>query len=239
MFQGSYCGDPPGMTDVLSHWNFDPVVLVAIALVAGWSLRQRSGAGLTCAMLLLLAFISPLCAASVALFAARSVHHLLLIAAAGALALAVPLRSTRRPIPVLPVLAVMTLVFWAWHISALYEAALANTLIYWAMQISILVSAYAYWRAIRIGKPVAVVTGLVGGAVQMGILGALLTFATRAFYPTHGAGALAWGITALSDQQIGGLIMWVGGMVPFAVLSAVIGRNGWRRLTKPMVRAVP
>ena len=42
-------------------------------------------------------------------------------------------------------------------------------------------------------------------AVHTSILGALLTFATRVWYPAYAARPRAWGLTPLEDQQIGGL----------------------------------
>jgi putative membrane protein len=43
----------------------------------------------------------------------------------------------------------------------------------------------------------------------MGLLGALITLAPRLVYQSHALTAPSWGLTALEDQQLGGLIMWV------------------------------
>ena len=43
------------------------------------------------------------------------------------------------------------------------------------------------------------------------ILGAFLTFAPNAWYPHYELTVPAYGITALEDQQIGGVIMWIPG----------------------------
>jgi putative membrane protein len=46
------------------------------------------------------------------------------------------------------------------------------------------------------------------------ILGALLTLGTVAWYPLYGGRSEAWGLTAIEDQQLAGLVMWVpGGLV--------------------------
>jgi len=45
-------------------------------------------------------------------------------------------------------------------------------------------------------------------AIHSGLLGALLTFARTVWYPDY-SNTQVWGLTALEDQQIGGLIMWV------------------------------
>jgi putative membrane protein len=44
--------------------------------------------------------------------------------------------------------------------------------------------------------------------VQMGLLGALLTFAARPLYAPHLASTAAWGFSPLEDQQLAGLVMW-------------------------------
>jgi putative membrane protein len=47
--------------------------------------------------------------------------------------------------------------------------------------------------------------------LQMGLLGAWLTFAGRPLFAVHAATTWAWGLSQLQDQQLGGLIMWVIG----------------------------
>jgi putative membrane protein len=51
--------------------------------------------------------------------------------------------------------------------------------------------------------------------VQMGLLGAMLAFAGRAIFPWHFGRTLVWGLTALEDQQLGGVFMWVPGVALF------------------------
>ena len=41
------------------------------------------------------------------------------------------------------------------------------------------------------------------------VLGALLTFAPRPWYSSYVITAPAWHLSALEDQQLGGLIMWI------------------------------
>lgn len=44
-------------------------------------------------------------------------------------------------------------------------------------------------------------------------------------YPTYGAAPRVWGLAPLTDQQIGGLIMWIpGALVFFTVLTIVFMR---------------
>ncbi len=58
-------------------------------------------------------------------------------------------------------------------------------------------------------------------AIHTGILGALLTFAPRLWYPAYSKTTQAWGLTPLQDQQIGGLIMWVPASLVYIVARVV------------------
>jgi putative membrane protein len=56
-------------------------------------------------------------------------------------------------------------------------------------------------------------------AAHTGLLGALLTVAGTLWYPIHEQRGLPYGVCALEDQQLAGLIMWV----PAGAILAVIG----------------
>ena len=91
MWEGVYCGPAPLPEEVLWRWNFDPLAVAVIAALAVWYGRSR--AGVLGVAVLAVAFLSPLCALSSALFSARVMHHILLVAvAAPLLALAQPAR---------------------------------------------------------------------------------------------------------------------------------------------------
>jgi len=67
----------------------------------------------------------------------------------------------------------------------------------------------------------------------MNALGLLLTFAPEPWYATDEPPP--WGLTALEDQQVGALIMWMfGGMVYAAAALAVV----FRWLAPPAGRAI-
>lgn len=225
---GLYCGPGPGPAAIWRHWNFDPMLLAALAALALMLGRSRWGAAAVA--VLVLAFVSPLCALSAALFSARVVHHLLLVAVAAPLiSLAWPARSLRTATPLF---VIATVVLWVWHLPQAYDAAMANKGLYWIMQAMLLGSATAFWRAVLAPGQPAGQAGLaiLGAYMQMGLLGALLTFAPDALYAIHQTAPLAWGFTPLSDQQLGGIIMWVPAGLPYAVLGLLVARRGWRGL---------
>lgn len=229
-WQYSYCGPAPTPETWLRQWNGDPVlivVLMAAAAAIAWHCEAGSRrAGLWAIAMMALAFVSPLCGLTTALFAARAVHHILLVTVvAPLLAIALPWRSAGRHVPAW--LAISTATLWAWHWPALYDAALANVAVYWSMQMCLIASAWAFWNAVRHAAPATAIAGMVGGAVQMGLLGALLTFATRPLYDAHGISTIPFGIGPLADQQYAGLIMWVPGMLPYAAAVAWLAHRRW------------
>lgn len=211
-----YCGAAPMPSELLGRWNFDPLLLVMMALIGGglWvaANRQRSDSErriIAAGVLAVILFVSPFCALTSALFAARVVHHVLLTAVlAPLIAFSLP-GSKLPPIGSLAVWTVLqAVIFWAWHVPALYSQALSSSAIYWLMQSSLLGSAIAFWLALRGSGPIASLSALLATMVQMGLLGALITFAREPLYEPHFASAALWGLSAKEDQQLGGLIMW-------------------------------
>lgn len=220
----SYCGPPPLPETLWARWNLDPLLLAGFAMaVAIFLLTQRDAtraeraafsAGLAT---LAIAFVSPLCALTVALFSARVVHHVVLVAIAAPLfALACCRGGAWAAKMLAPLFALHTAVFWLWHLPAAYTLALTDTAVYWAMQASLLISATLMWMGIfsstRHGQALGT---LLGSIVQMGMLGALLVFASSALYPPHIATTEAFGFSPIADQQLGGILMWVPASLPY------------------------
>ena len=156
--------------------------------------------------LFVLLFVSPLCALTSALFSVRVAHHVVLVAAmAPLLVLAVPARALRLTGSLAAWTAAQTVVYWAWHAPPLYAWALSHDAAYWLMQVSLLGVAIGFWSAARRASAPAAAAALLATMVQMGLLGALLTFSADALYAPHLASTLAWGFTPLQDQQLAGL----------------------------------
>lgn len=236
-----YCG--PGSTpgDWLSRWNPDPALLAGLA--AGLALMlmltrgDRTGRAWAMAGLgvLALVFVSPLCALSSALFSARAVHHVLIVAvAAPLLARALPRASARG---LGPAILVHGVIFWVWHAPSAYGLALSHDGAYWLMQATLLGSAIWFWSALRRADDPVAVAGLLIAMVQMGLLGALITFAGRPLYEPHLLSVAPWGLSPLEDQQAAGLIMWVPAAALY--LAAALARL-WRVIgPDPDARAAP
>ena len=215
-----YCGPAPAPQTLLLAWNFDPLALALCAAILGIhatsGLRdgqrgdRRHGRSMALAGtgVLALLFLSPLCALTVSLFSARVAHHALLIGVVAPL-LALAFRGVRFPAPSLPLSALTglnALLLWFWHVPQVYEVAIVGALPYWTMQLSLLGAAFALWRAALApaAHPGSAIFALLATMVQMGMLGALLTFARSPLYVPHLGTTRAFGLSPLADQQLAG-----------------------------------
>ncbi|CAD6527998.1 hypothetical protein LMG27952_02117 [Paraburkholderia hiiakae] len=216
----AYCGPAGTPQDLWLRWNTDPLLLAALAALACVIASGRSAdarAGWLALALMVVVFVSPLCALSSALFSARVTHHIILIAViAPLLARAFPLPRIPSP-PLVPVVAAHAVIVWLWHAPGLYTWGLATVAAYWLMQATLLGSAWLLWRSIfaPLVQTGVALMALVATIGQMGLLGALIVFSPRPLYVVHFASTAAWGLTPLADQQLAGLLMWVLAMVPY------------------------
>jgi len=228
-----YCGAPPSPGDLLQHWNLDPFLICALTLLlAAYLLSSREGpawrrlafgAGW---LLGGLAVISPLCPLSVALFSARVGQHLILTSLAAPL-IALGWRPRRaKSSRWSPLLAAMTFaaMLWVWHSPAPYVATFTSDSVYWLMHLTTFGAAVWLWFEVfsAWGERIEVAAAaIVLTILQMGLLGAVITFADRSLYAPHLLTAPLWGMTALEDQQLGGVLMWVpAGVILAAALAA-------------------
>lgn len=209
-----YCGAAPVPADWLARWNLDPLLLAGIAAVtvlvwrnAETGAQRRMGTAVLALSLLL--FVSPFCALSSALFSARVTHHVLLAAVLAPLLVhALQERRTRWPGSLALWTGLQAVAFWLWHAPSVYAEALSSDLVYWLMQLTITGTAMGFWAAIRRTSGLSAIAALLVSTVQMGLLGALITFAGAPLYPPHFFTTEPWGFSPLEDQQVAGLIMW-------------------------------
>jgi len=105
------------------------------------------------------------------------------------------------------------LALWIWHVPLVFDQTLRSDWIHAAQHTTFLLTAVMFWWPVLNRTPAL---GYGGALVYVfttilhtSVLGALLTFAPRAWYSSYVMTAPAWHLTALEDQQIGGLIMWI------------------------------
>jgi putative membrane protein len=245
----AYCGLPPAPADLWGRWNFDPILIGALIICAAayaaksvqahrqnrnipaW--RQTSfyiGWTITA-----LALISPLCPLSVSLFAARVGQHIILaLIGAPLVAIGRPFARiehvsgrTAAPWGVAPLSAsaLFAACIWFWHAPAPYAETFRSSFVYWSMHLSVYGAALWLWISLIDAPPAKAIHVVLAGlfsSIQMGFLGALITFAPRALYTPHLLTTAAWNLTPLQDQQLGGAIMWVPGCVLFFIISMLI-----------------
>jgi len=179
----------------------------------------------------LAALVSPLDTLSDQLFFMHMIQHMLLLDVVPILAILgftkVILRPVTRAVRDLerragalahPAFAVVLYVgvIWTWHVPAAYDLALRHPAVHVLEHTSFVIAGSLYWwhllspiRArLRLGGmgPVAYMTST---KLFVGALGMGLAFAPSALYPYYVHHARVWGISALDDQSLAGIIMAV------------------------------
>jgi putative membrane protein len=198
----------------------------AAAFAAGW-------------LCLAIALVSPLDPLGSRLFSAHMLQHeMLMVLAAPLLVVAKPLavwvwalplqwrratgrffhhRAWRAPWLVLTsppgAWLVHALALWLWHVPTLFEAALRSNWVHTLQHFSFLFTALLFWwsalgQTVRAGQGAALVY-LFTTMIHSSALGALLTLSPVVWYPAYESTAPMLGLSALEDQQLGGLVMWI------------------------------
>jgi putative membrane protein len=102
------------------------------------------------------------------------------------------------------------LAIWAWHLPVLFDAAVASVLFHRLQHLSFLVTALLFWWSVlRRSNCGLAAWHLFVTMLHTSVLGALMALAPRVLYDAQTATAGAWGLTALEDQQLAGIIMWI------------------------------
>jgi cytochrome c oxidase assembly factor CtaG len=121
-------------------------------------------------------------------------------------------------------LALFTITFALWHVPALYDAAQGQTLVHYAEHVLFFTTALLLWWPVihpgggarTLGK-IAAIAYISIPMLEGTLIGALLTFAQRPFYATYIAAPRLTGLSAVEDQQLAGLIMWIPGGLVYGV----------------------
>jgi putative membrane protein len=103
---------------------------------------------------------------------------------------------------------------WLWHAPALFEAALRSEAIHYLQHVTLLTTALLFWASIlprRADTRIRIVGvfSLFTTSMHSTLLGALLTLSPTVWYASYAVSAAPAGLSALEDQQLAGLIMWV------------------------------
>lgn len=241
-------------------WIVSSLVVAGALYLRGWRPpdgRARALAFVTGLLVVALAVLSPVEAAAGTLLSAHMVQHLLItIVAAPLLAVAAPGAAVLRGTPVAvrrrfvsarrgvglnagrirhlrhPVgrFVLFVVVFWSWHASALYGAAVEHSAVHVAEHATFLGTAVLVWAtivghpAVRVPPLLGVVT-VFGLALQSVFLATLLTFSRAPWYEPYTEPAPGWRLDPVADQHLAGVIMWVpSGLFHTAVGVALVVR---------------
>jgi putative copper resistance protein D len=213
--------------------------------------RWRTAAVLTGLATLALALLSPIEAYEGSLFSVHMLQHmvlelvaapLLLLGAPATLALRAASPGVRRALlsilhsrlvaavsfPLLAWIA-FAAVNWGWHFSGLYNEALENPGLHDLQHLSFLLAALLFWWPVigadpsrwRLPYPVRLFY-LFLAMPQNSFLGVALMSAPQVLYPHYLSNLRTWGPSPLVDQNVGGMLMWVGGDVVFLLAMGLV-----------------
>jgi putative membrane protein len=119
---------------------------------------------------------------------------------------------------------------YAWHLPSLYDAALLDARVHVIEHAWFFFTALIFWSVVIDPEPFRATLGygtrlpylLVLGAAQNTVLGGILSFSSRLLYTAYaGPATPAFGMDPLTDQRVGGAIMWVVGDFVFLAAASV------------------
>lgn len=118
--------------------------------------------------------------------------------------------------------AAFVVAFWGWHVPALYDLALASDAWHHVEHVCFFTASLLFWRPVILAWPArspwprwAMIPYLVLAEVQNAALAAFFTFSDRVIYRGYESAPPLWGLSALEDQSLAGVIMWVPGSIVF------------------------
>jgi cytochrome c oxidase assembly factor CtaG len=192
----------------------------------------------------LIALISPLDALAEQLLFAHMAQHMLLLDLVPILAILgftkVILRPATRAVSELErragplahpafAVALYVAVIWAWHVPGGYDLAVRHSGVHVLEHLTFALAGSLYWwhllspiRARLRLRGLGPVIYMASTKVLVGVLGMSLAFAPSALYPYYVHHARVWGISALDDQAMAGLIMAVEQSIVMGIALVVL-----------------
>ncbi len=228
-------------------WTADPFALALIALASLLyviAVRDRGrplffGAAM---IVIALALISPIAfLARGVFFSAHMLQHLLLVLVAPPLVLlslpherAIDDTHERSPFRIVPSWGLGVGAMWLWHAPTLCNAASTDPMMLRAQTLSLLAMGAAFFwpifgsRAAHRLSTFGAVAYLFTACAACTVLGIGITFSpieVCSIFARPNAIREAWNVSAKSDQELGGLLMWVPGCLVYAgCIVAMYGR---------------
>jgi cytochrome c oxidase assembly factor CtaG len=132
-----------------------------------------------------------------------------------------------QAVPILATVA-FCVIWWAWHVPALFDAAIRDPLIYAAEVVTYLGVGVAFWLQLADSRPLRPraaplnrVPLILGAAASCTVLGLIRVFSPGLAYPAY-LGFRHHVLSVVADQQVGGAVLWVIPLVPFSILAVTL-----------------
>ena len=117
---------------------------------------------------------------------------------------------------------------WIWHLPKLYQATLYDDLFHDFQHFTFVAVSCLFWRVLldpvsrlRLGRGTGVLY-LFLTSLHATLLGVFMTLAPKVWYPFYEDRAPRWKLTAMEDQQVAGLIMWMPACMVYAIIAAAL-----------------
>jgi putative membrane protein len=126
-------------------------------------------------------------------------------------------------------LALASLIQIAWHVPAAFDAALRVERFHALEHLSFLASGLLLWWPVAGStpewprpSPPGQLLYLFLATIPMMAIAAPITLAEGVLYPYYAAAGAAWPLGPRADQELAGILMWVGGMLGYLVAGTVV-----------------
>ncbi len=121
---------------------------------------------------------------------------------------------------------------WVWHLPFLFNASLQDNMVHTLQHFSFLFIALVFWYSIFhcVHNRLLAVLYLFTTALHASALGALITLSPTVWYAPYKETTIRYGLSALHDQQIGGIIMWMPAGIAFIAVGLYLAASYLRRV---------
>jgi putative membrane protein len=128
--------------------------------------------------------------------------------------------------------AIFNIVVAGWHLPPLYNYALAHHPAHIVQHLMFLAASVVMWWPVLSPVPELPRLSYPGQmlylfllSIPMAIVSVYISYADTVLYPMYASAPRVWGISPMTDQMIGGLIMWIpGGLFFYTIISIVFFR---------------
>ena len=125
---------------------------------------------------------------------------------------------------------VWVIALFGWHDPSMYNAALRHEYIHDLEHLSFFIASMLFWWHITGAGPrihrqfgyIARIAFVLAAVPPNMALGVWLAFNNNVIYSYYEAVPRVWGISALTDQRIGGIIMWIPGSMMFLLAALLL-----------------